>query len=227
MHAYPGDHDEQLKREAESFSDLVQPTDTVRAELMVGKIDFLPAAFMKEHSVDLIVMGSHGRDLDCEEEGVCLGEGYTHTSKLLSRLDHTFLIVPHNRTYQPIRKLLITTDLQTPISDEQARQMSWLIDTYKPEVHYGHASVTGSKGEQGIAEFKEAADRTLGIRSSECHEVTCETEYEGIYKLANTVEADMVVAFSQHRNFIERLTQHSFTRTLAERLDTPLLILPK
>lgn len=220
-------HKAQLSNAKEMLTGKISGGSKVEEILIHGDIAYLPEQMVKENDIDLIIMGSEGA---CKEENCdtdSYGEGYSNTSKLLSRLDRNFLIIPSDCEYQSIRTVLFATDLRTELDEDHVNLLNWLIDKFSTQIHYGYITNDIMSADQIQENYIQTINKQLNVKAANYHEIRNEAIITGINKLSNSIGADMIIAVSHQRNFIERLTKHSYTKDMAEKLHKPLLILSK
>jgi len=146
---------------------------------------------------------------------------------LIENLSVPVMVIPENSTFtDKAFKILYATDF----SEADTTSISLLLEIFKPFnatiecVHFdveGTSAINEYEMEQLEHHFKEkAADNVVHFKILK----TASAE-EGLQQYVAENKIDIVSTFSRNRNFLQKLVERSFSKSLATESDLPLVIL--
>lgn len=173
---------------------------------------------VEKQSVDLIVMGTHGRGDGWDE---LLG---TNASFVLSKAPRPLLIVPEGVTFTPPHQICFTTDLKHVDAFYTIRLLE-LLKVYHPTVNFLHVR-TGKQEDSAfdMEMLRNSLDRPdLDIKAN-FETIKNEEVAPAIFQYARETNCDLVIMSRPERSWFERLFSRSNTRQAAMVADRPLLV---
>ncbi len=175
----------------------------------------------KEHSVFLVVMGTHGMT---RAEEILLG---SVTADIIAS-DETpaVLAIPHNATFKSWERIVYAADFSE--KDKQVIEILLELASYFPnaKVDYLHISNEKERIEdvdrlhQLKMAFKQTPISMLDFRFRENEDLD-----EGLDSYLENYETSLLVMLTHHRNFFERLWHRSKAKKISFHTDIPLLVL--
>ncbi len=174
---------------------------------------------VKEHGVDLVVIGSRGRS--------ALNETFfgSNTADLVRRITQPILIVPLHYSVEPPKKIVFATDL-TQVDDLDVLQpMLSLARKYESEIIV--VNVTGNNSDLKV---KRALKR-LDFNSRFSHinyrfeEIQNENTFDGISELINIESANMLVLSPKEYPGFKGMFHRSITKRMIQYAEIPILVI--
>lgn len=220
--------DKQAKRIAESGIEYF-------AAIREGTVHEIIRDYAKEHAVDLVVLGTHGRT------GVSKLMYGSVTERVIKTVHTPILVVPPQGGQTP-SSIVVSYDFSGP-SKRAAEVARAIHDVYPGELHIVHSyldvwgeytdrgAVVGEAAEKrrealrlGLQEMLETdAQQLFGGDGITTHLVTGDPA-DGILKVAEDVGASLICAGTTGKSGIERLLIGSVARRLLHDSKVPLLL---
>jgi len=202
----------------------------VRAQVVVqnGFVDTIIEAAVRAHSVDLVVMGTHGRRQ--------LGRFFlgSTTERLLRKLPVPVLVTRDGASaQQSVKRILVTTDLSEGTQQAIAYAFS-LAKVYGANTTLLHvlndlqADLSGGYREQLIAGIKSELENLLpGAPSNVCTvRVVTGRPVRRILPIVKKEKIDLIVMNLHQKTIMDRLTIGSTAEKIIRAATIPVLAVP-
>ncbi len=190
----------------------------IQVEKEIGTAKSVITHTAEREKIDLIVMGTRGSHdaLDRAFGNVSAG--------VIERSPCPVWLVPESVEYRKPRRVLYATGFEER-NPEPLREVTGILAPFQPELHIAHIRKAGLDVEP--ADFTGWEDYISGrekLSSLEFHDVLGDSITEELDELVERLEADLLVMFSPHHNFLERLFRVSQTQRMAHKTHIPLLV---
>lgn len=199
------------------------PRSVITASVAEGELSDVVFDFLKQHAVDMIVMGTRGASGIQE---VLVG---SRTVALLSEISLPMLIIPEAAEFGKLRNILLCSDLKEVEDDNNLDLVKELAILFGAGVRIAHVEAGDA-----VPTYEQELERRRekGIFSPEV-EVTYKrikgsSVLEGIrYYIALKGDNDMIVMINRKHGFLESLFSVNHTHKMAYHTTMPLLVLPE
>ncbi len=171
--------------------------------------------YAKAHSIDLIVMGSHGAD---GLEKIFLG---SNTTTVINNSNVPVLVVPRRAVFQGIKNIVYATDMTRV--DAEVEQLQGLTNEFEALLHIIHVVPKRTKVKMDRVHSHSGQILTVPYATRHFHVFKCTPVAETIDDFVNTHQADVMALFTHKLEFFEKLFDTSVTRQLAFHNRIPLL----
>ncbi len=199
------------------------PTSVISTVIREGEMIDEVADFIKEHPVDLVVMGTRGAS---GLQEVLVG---SRTVGLLQDISLPMLIVPESAEFGKMRNILLCSDLKEVEDDNNLDLVKELAMLLGSSVRIAHVSDGSDKPtlEKDLERRREA-----GIFSPEVDvsykAIRAASILEGIrYYIDMKGDNDLIVMINRKHGFIDSLFRVNHTHKMAYHTTLPLLVLPE
>jgi len=212
---------ENLKKEAESF---LKKNDynhvKILTHISIGEVILTIPTMAKELEIDLIIMGTQGKNHSFLEK--IMG---TISTYMTQHSPCPVLLVPQNYNYKKIDNLIFATDLNTGDPYELSRAIK-LITPHNPVVRCVYVRKEfEDKFDKTIEGFaKYFVDHSPSIRTTFNIEIG-EHPAEIVGEQAEIYDAELIVMHKSRKNFLQRLFKKNHTKAFINKLNLPILIL--
>ncbi|MET7029507.1 universal stress protein [Sediminicola luteus] len=172
-----------------------------------------------ENKIDLICIGTKGAS---GLKKILFG---SNAAGIIENSSIPVLTIPEFAEYKGLGQMVYSTDLQH-VKEEIASVIPFakLMDSW---IHILHIN-RGKEGFEGdLEEEEERLRKDFSYQKIKFREFKSSSIIEGINKFLTVVEADMVVMFTHHTNFLEKVFQKSVTQNTAFQTRIPLLTFQK
>ncbi|WP_017730145.1 universal stress protein [Nafulsella turpanensis] len=187
----------------------------IRTFMEIGEMQEVVDDFLKNHEVDLIVMGTSGENT---LEEYFLGN---HTEQVIRVADVPVLSVKVNDHIADIRNVVWATDMNKKAS-ASARLLKSVASKLRAKLHLLH--VTKSSKVQKSASELEAYAREQGLEQNYSVAVIDDNDVEdGIKRYAAKVGADMIAVITHGRDGLSALLSHSVAEDVIREASVPVL----
>jgi nucleotide-binding universal stress UspA family protein len=184
-----------------------------------GTIEQTVNRAIKDHEVDLVVIGSH------KSHSLTRFIHGSHTHTILDKLKCPVLLIPESFPYRGIHAITYASDL----SFDNRRVINYLVDIARPFnalISVNHVS---------LHENPEADTKTKELKSYlNTYQPTIFYQHlyefnikKSLLKLAVSGDTDMLVLVHKHYDFADRLFHTSISKQMANTAKIPLLVLPE
>lgn len=175
--------------------------------------------YMKDHRVDLLVMGMKGTSYLDER---LFGSAVT---KIMHLANCPVVIVEKDLVFQPIKKIVFACDYsRVQHLHDQLNPLVKLVDVFKAHV----LILNITPHEHSIPSMDEAIagvhlDHALANVAHTFHQVEHDDIVAGISAFAHERKADMIVMMPRNHSLLERLFREPNTKQMAFHAELPLL----
>ncbi len=175
----------------------------------------------KEHSADLIVMGSHGTSGFSE---IFVG---SNTEKVVRHSEVPVLVIKQRATSTDYKNVIFASDF----SDEAIKPYTSALKLLKPlgsNVHLVNVNVSGDKFksssdmEQTMSDFLTKADGNLNNLPT-VNYISDSTVEKGVLNYAKKINADLIVIPTHGRTGISHFFEGSISEDLANHANVPVM----
>lgn len=218
-----GTHEGIEKERHHIIQHLGLPDSTVTMSAVEGEMVESIVAFLKNNTVDLVVMGTRGAT---GLQEVLVG---SRTVGLLQEITVPLLIIPEMGTLGKVRNILLCSDLREVEDDNNLDMVKELALLFGAPVRIAHVA---ESSEVPTYEHELERGRELGIFRPEVEvaykRIKAKTVLEGIrYYLDLKGDNDLLVMINRKHTFIESLFRVNHTHKMAYHTTLPLLVLPE
>ncbi len=175
---------------------------------------------IEEEAMDLLVMGTHGRD----EKAYMIG---SNTLKMLRLAQCPVLIVKSRQENFKIKNVLFASNFEEEALSVFQKLMTDWVKPLDARVHLFHIDVNGRFGntpelfQKYIQKFKDLAGEHLGVAYS-YPETSIE---EGINHIAEEYEVDLIAIGAHNREYKSLMYATYIAESIVNVVDAPLLAL--
>jgi len=214
------DAESEMKRLVESIIRDSRQTMPISYELLEGSyIEKEVEEFAKKHNIDLICIGTKGAT---GLKKVLYG---SNAAKMIENSSIAVLTVPEYAKYQGINNVVYSSDL-CDLNVEVALIMPFVKMTNAwLQVLHIDKDVGSFKGD--IKPIEQDLQRDFSYKKIKLTKIKNDTIVEGINSFVDAVEADVVIMFTHHTNFLEKVFKRSTSQKTAFQTRVPLLTFQK
>lgn len=171
-------------------------------------------AFTKKHKFDLIVMGTRGAS------GVTKFVLGSNTVSVLDDSSLPVLVVPGNAEFKTFKNVVYATDLKH--FEREVRIIQPYLKIFDSTMHVFHVAER-NKEVDNLKVIVTKALKKVDYRKSTVTMDKSKKVDDAIGSFVQTLKADLVIMFTQKRNFYEKLFNRSMTKEMAFQSNVPLL----
>ena len=194
----------------------------IHKEVDVGAPAGIIAQLAKREEADMVIMGTKGEHNALEKT---LG---SVTTGVIEQAHCPVLVVPENAEWKPAHVVAYATNLSEadPYHVWKAAQM---LAPFHPVMHVVH--VSNGKAESNnvdlaeVEEFFQKNNNNTPALQITFHELKRTSVTDGLEEFVDAHEVDMLVMFTPHHNWLDRLLRASNTKKMALETPVPLLLL--
>ncbi|MES2730226.1 MAG: universal stress protein [Bacteroidota bacterium] len=169
----------------------------------------------EEKQADLIVMGTKGRH---GLEGVIAG---TMSAEIVEKAPCPVLIIPENASFQPLKHIVVATDLDENLSPEM-HLIFELAQRFNAAIHFLHILDKDEVGARATAwEGFKKLQKTISYEKIAFYTNTREDLQKAIVEFSHVHDADLLVMIHHPRSFWQ--LSGSQTKQMAYYTQVPLL----
>ena len=197
---------EQCKSELkERFPDL-----DIYIHSISGAADDSVIRFLKNYTIDLVVMGTTGAS---GIKGALFG---SNTSGLIKNIQTPLLVIPNQAEKEDPSRIGISTDLKFQLDDEIYNPVREIALAFGSKVSFFNINETYKKEEL------ESIEKDFGTEIDFVYGTDLE---EGINEYLIDSNINLLVLVSEKHSLVHKIFKPSVTKTMAKNLNIPMLIL--
>ncbi|HLW33333.1 MAG TPA: universal stress protein [Aequorivita sp.] len=170
-----------------------------------------------KENYDLIVMGTQG------ESGIRKALMGSNTVHVIKDSKTPVLVVPFASSFDTIKEVVVSVDWET-IDQKDLEKLFRISRSWKMPIWTVNVKTNGNRGSAGphpeLMSFLEEH-----LPGMEHHSITATDIYEGIHKYLQDRSQCLLVMFSKHKPFFERLLAKGNIEKMAFHTHVPLLVL--
>lgn len=179
------------------------------------------AAYAKEHSVDLVVIGNKGKE---ELTNILFGN---NAMQLVREVDQSpILIVPHEIDFKPVDKIAFASSYVHPISDSAIDTLQFFSKTVDATI----VPMSIEEGKEPPGKQRNQNAFFEGISKNRSKEVVLPVFQDKVKTILEFVDlwniSILSMVYYPHHFFLEFIG-HGMVKELNTKLKVPFLILPK
>lgn len=176
-------------------------------------------AYLADHEVDLIVMGTHG-----VQDGWDRFFG-TNTAFLVGKVASSLLVLPANTQFRPLKEICFATDLKESdlVGGTRLRKV---LGCFEPRINFLHVHLPDDRQTPGALDlFRRAFEQPRAGAEATFTTVYDADVTDGIFTYLEEYPHDLLVMIKPERGWWERTFVASDTKESAGVTSLPLLIL--
>jgi nucleotide-binding universal stress UspA family protein len=174
-------------------------------------------AYVKEHQIDLIVMGTKGRKSLTE---YLFG---SHTENLIKVSDCPVISIKEEvKDFSP-GSIVLAVDIKDE-NFEGLGKLKLLVDYFNSEVHFLHVMDDGIDTDEAIGKLKQIAEDN-GFKNYTINTVDNKNPEDAIKRYSNRRSADMLAVFSNGKKGLKDLIFGSVTNDLINNVKIPVFVM--
>ncbi|MEQ9186097.1 MAG: universal stress protein [Cryomorphaceae bacterium] len=172
--------------------------------------------YAKSHSIDLIIMGTAGAT---GLQKIFLGSVAT---AVIEKASCPVIVVPKGYEFEPLRRVLFTTDLLNAEGDKLPQVLVELILNTKSQVTILTVNASGDEIDETRAESGLALHMSMHDFPHKFEVVVGEDIQREIQNFARENEMHLLVTTPRKSGWFQRLLNPSISKELAEHLEIPM-----
>jgi len=174
-------------------------------------------AYVKEHKIDLIVIGTRGRKSLTE---YLFG---THTENLIKVSDCPVISIKNEVEDLSLDSIVLTVDIKDE-NFEGLNRLKILADKFKSETHFLYVMEDGIDTDEAIDKLKQIAEKN-GFINYTINTVDNKNPEDAIKRYSNRRSADMLAVFSHGKKGLKELIFGSVTNDLINNVKIPVFVM--
>jgi len=186
----------------------------IETHTAIGLPEDAISVYARNNDIDLIIMPTKGEHNVIE---VLFGSVTTAT---VAKAVCPVMVIPEGSSYNPIKNLAYATDLSIENVSHIDTPLK-IAKLYGAALHYVHIYSGDKAPEWQIDEVLAANNDDLEIFF---HQFKSGSVQGGMQAFLDLKKIDLLMTYSQPKNFFERLFRLSTTRYMIENITTPLLV---
>ncbi len=177
---------------------------------------------IQSENIDLIVMGTKGRDKSIE---AYFG---SNTSDMMKHSDASVLAVPEVSNVKSIQRIVLATDFEQSDRTESIKTLSELARTLESEIHIVHIIKNENVSDISLSPSQVMgwAEAMKGIKH-QYHFISHSNVKEGVLRFAYENKVGLLAVLDKSHNILNRLFHKSLTERLPYDSRLPILLLKK
>lgn len=197
-----------------NFQQLPRVEEVVEIGIPIGTI--IKAA--EEHKADLILMGTKGSHNTLEKAFGSVASG------VIEQAHCPVLLIPEFAQWKPTHIVAYASDLSEadPYHFWKATE---ILSPFHPLLHVINIHQGKEHDQVAIDELKKIFSNNTPALQISFHQENHESISKGLEEFVDNYGVDLLVMYSPHRSWIERLFHHSQTRDVAFTTRIPLLVI--
>lgn len=176
-------------------------------------------SIVKEHNIDLIVMGTQGATGAKE---VFLG---TNTMDTIRKVNRTVIVVPERFTYQKPQEVLFTTDLKFSMENKYLPLLRWLGIKHNARLNVLNI-YTGRSLEPYQEDVKNKLESYFKDNSYLYHELEYMSVTEAVEYFQIKYKADFLVMINNKHSYFENLLFKPVIKEIVFHTNIPFMVIP-
>ncbi|MEP2935186.1 MAG: universal stress protein [Gilvibacter sp.] len=214
------DAESEMKRLVASIKKDTNHAINISYELLAGSyIEKEVEDFAKEYNIDMICIGTKGAT------GLKKALYGSNAAKMIENSSIAVLTVPELAKYQGIHNVVYSSDL-CDLNEEVALIMPFIKLT-NSRLQVLHIDKDDGSFKGDIKPVEEGLQRNFTYDKIKLTRVKYNTIEDGINGFVDVVKADMVIMFTHHTNFLEKVFMRSTSQKTAFQTKIPLLTFQK
>lgn len=210
------------KRDLEKFKNKII-ADFPDADVKIhSKFDFFTNSiyrFLIDYDINCIVLGTKGASGIKE---IVMG---SNTSSLIGKVETPILAIPEETVYQPLKKVVICTDLNVVPTEKGLQPIKRLLELTGASLHVLSVLKTERELTRNELNVQDVYEKLL-INGNVVFKTYYNKDIEaGINLYVEEIKADLVCAIARKHTFLERLLERSKSKALTNHTKVPLLII--
>lgn len=204
-------------REEMSFINEKYPGLKIDTVSEYGDPIFSVTNYAKSHSIDLIIMGTAGAT---GLQKIFLGSVAT---AVIEKANCPVIVVPKGYEFEPLRRVLFTTDLLNEEGDKLPQVLVELVTKTKSQVTVLTVNASSEEVDEARAESGFALHMAMHDFPHKFEVVVGEDIQREIQNFARDNEMQLLVTTPRKSGWFQRLLNPSISKELAEHLEIPML----
>jgi nucleotide-binding universal stress UspA family protein len=198
--------------------EMIEKVPQLTTEIEIGTPADVIRYVAARRESDLVVMGARGQHSVVDK---LLGSVSTGT---LNQLSIPVLIIPESAHFTGLRKVVVAVELNED-TPQQVQELGEMLETFAPSYQVVHFNLSSADRQVSEPDLQAVVSRSTQRLPVTCHVEACEDDHfsEDLNAFIEEHEGDLLVMYSPHRNWLERLFHHSRTKEMAWQTKVPLL----
>jgi len=173
--------------------------------------------YAEDKKADLIILGNKGK--------AAVGRWFfgTVTQNMLRKAPCPAIAVPENFRKKDIGRILVSTDLSSPLTDKQCADLKQLAERLGASLDFVHVQ---DKVEIAMEEDNISKQKIMQVFGKETHTIPFEGSIShSLHEYIRTSGADMVATIPHEHSWLDKLFLGSETEAISETVMVPILTL--
>lgn len=176
-------------------------------------------AFIKEESIDLVVMGTSGKG---KVERVLMG---SNTVAIIRECPVAVMIVPPKAVVEPITSVVFATDLKDVRESTPVHRIKWIAALFKAKLSVVNVSEERASVDADVIREQRDLHDVWTAQGAEYFYVTHKDPAAGIMEFAEAHDVQLVMVIPREKSFFDSFFGRSVSNELAYHTTVPLLVL--
>lgn len=173
---------------------------------------------IKEHEVELIIMGSHGAS---GLSGALLGSNAYHVMK---HVDCPVITLPDEADISKMKHIALAGDYLSLPKPELIKMVIDIAKAFYAQIHIIHID-KGNVVVKDQIEIARAMERYLKNTNHSFHFRHFDNVEEGLLEFAKEMNIELLAMVAKNHNFFDRLKNKSHTKKMMMEIPMPLMVL--
>jgi nucleotide-binding universal stress UspA family protein len=187
-------------------------------EIEIGNPEAVIGQYAKEHQYDYICMGTR------DEHGAIDKILGSVAANVVKKAPCPVFVIPEFAAYRKTTLVTYATNLNE-VDPDKIWSVAKLLEPFHPIIRCVHFSEEEETTPINMEELKSFFSENAPALQITFHEVATENKLDSMLEFLNTFDTNILVTYSPHRNYWQRLMHRSFTKKMALESKTPMLVL--
>lgn len=194
----------------------------VFTEIEMGNPEAIIDRYASENKYDFICMGTR------DEHGAVDKIFGSVAANVVKKAPCPVFVIPEFAAYRETTLVTYATNL-TEVDPYEIWRVSKLLEPFHPIIRCVHFSDSEKEETTQIdmEELKSFFSENAPALQITFHEITTENKLDSMLEFLDSFDTNLLVTYSPHRNYWQRLMHRSFTKKMALESKTPMLVLRK
>jgi nucleotide-binding universal stress UspA family protein len=187
-------------------------------EIEIGNPEAVIGQYAKEHQYDYICLGTR------DEHGAIDKILGSVAANVVKKAPCPVFVIPEFAAYRKTTLVTYATNLNE-VDPDKIWSVAKLLEPFHPIIRCVHFSEEEETTPINMEELKSFFSENAPALQITFHEVATENKLDSMLEFLNTFDTNILVTYSPHRNYWQRLMHRSFTKKMALESKTPMLVL--
>ena len=200
----------------------IKNVPVVFTEIEIGNPEAVIDQYATENKYDFICMGTR------DEHGAIDKIFGSVAANVVKKSPCPVFVIPEFAAYRETSLVTYATNL-TEVDPYEIWRVSKLLEPFHPIIRCVHFSDLEKEETTQIdmEELKSFFSENAPALQITFHDITTENKLDSMLEFLNSFDTNLLVTYSPHRNYWQRLMHRSFTKKMALESKTPMLVLRK